>query len=59
MGYSPWGLKEWDTTESLTLSLHFQKITQDASLLPLQPESQFHRCTLLYAHMTLGLEQEY
>ena len=24
MGYSPWGHKESDTTERLTLSLHFQ-----------------------------------
>ena len=24
MGYSPWGREELDTTEQLTLSLHFQ-----------------------------------
>ena len=23
MGYSPWGRKEWDTTERPTLPLHF------------------------------------
>ena len=26
MGYSPWGCKESDMTEQLTLSLHFSKL---------------------------------
>ena len=30
VGYSPWGLEEWDTTERLRLSLFMQKCTQYA-----------------------------